>query len=99
MDEYPSSARFTSADLVACVEETMQVATFRYFSREGPFAAALSRLTGMPLPAVLRVTHSVSVGLRQARISWASSRASSTAGSGMPVSRLSAAANGPSREK
>jgi len=53
MDEYPSSARFTSADLVACVEETMQVATFRYFAREGPFAAALSRLTGMPLPAVL----------------------------------------------
>ena len=53
MDEYPSSARFTSADLVACVEETMQVATFRYFSREGPFAEAVSRVTGMPPPGVL----------------------------------------------
>jgi hypothetical protein len=53
MDEYPASSRLTSADLVACVEETMQVATLRYFTRQGPFADAVRTASGMPLPDVL----------------------------------------------
>ena len=31
MDEYPLPERIASQDLVACVEETMHVATLRYF--------------------------------------------------------------------
>jgi len=53
MAEYPDSSRITSADLVACVEETMQVATLRYFTCEGSFAESVRSETGMPLPAVL----------------------------------------------
>jgi hypothetical protein len=53
MAEYPATSRIASADLVACVEETMQVATLRYFTREGLFADVVRRATGMPLPAVL----------------------------------------------
>jgi hypothetical protein len=53
MDEYPVTARITGADVVACVEETMQVATLRYFSRESEVADAVRTETGMPLPAVL----------------------------------------------
>jgi hypothetical protein len=53
MDESPATSRIASADLVACVEETMQVATLRYFSREGAFAEAVRTATGMALPAVL----------------------------------------------
>ncbi|HEV3183137.1 MAG TPA: hypothetical protein VGY90_09990 [Steroidobacteraceae bacterium] len=53
MDEYPATSRITSADLVACVEETMQVATLRYFTRAGEVAEAVRAVTGMPLPAVL----------------------------------------------
>ena len=53
MAEFPASSRLASADLVACVEETMQVATLRYFTREGAFAEALRTATGMPLPAAL----------------------------------------------
>ena len=53
MGEYPASSRLTSAELVACVEETMQVATLRYFTRDGSFADAVRAATGMPLPAVL----------------------------------------------
>jgi hypothetical protein len=53
MAEYPDSSRITSADLVACVEETMQVATLRYFTREGSFAESVRTETGMALPAVL----------------------------------------------
>ena len=53
MAESPSSSRITSADLIACVEETMQVATLRYFTRAGPFAEAVRSETGMPLPGAL----------------------------------------------
>ncbi|HEY1875185.1 MAG TPA: hypothetical protein VGG67_12350 [Steroidobacteraceae bacterium] len=53
MAEYPASSRLTSADLVACVEETMQVATLRYFTREGAFADAVRTAIGRPLPAAL----------------------------------------------
>jgi hypothetical protein len=53
MDEYPVTARIIGADVVACVEETMQVATLRYFSRESEVADAVRTETGMPLPAVL----------------------------------------------
>jgi hypothetical protein len=53
MAEYPASSRIAAADLVAVVDETIQVATLRYFTREGPFADAVHSATGMPLPAVL----------------------------------------------
>jgi len=53
MAEYPATSRIASAQLVACVEETLQVATLRYFMREGAFADAVRTATGMPLPAVL----------------------------------------------
>jgi hypothetical protein len=53
MAEYPATSRIASADLVACVEETMHVATLRYFTRDGPFADAVRSATGMPLPAAL----------------------------------------------
>jgi hypothetical protein len=52
MAEFPAT-RITSVDLVACVEETMQVATLRYFAHQGAFADAVRVATGMPLPAVL----------------------------------------------
>ena len=53
MDEYPAISRIASADLVACVEETMLVATLRYFTGEGAFADAVRAATGMALPAIL----------------------------------------------
>ena len=53
MAEYPATSRIASADLIACVEETMHVATLRYFTREGEVADAVRGATGMPLPAVL----------------------------------------------
>jgi len=53
MAEYPATSRITSADLIACVEETLQVATLRYFTREGEVADTVRAVTGMPLPAVL----------------------------------------------
>jgi hypothetical protein len=53
MAEYPATSRITSAGLVACVEETMQVATLRYFTREGEVADTVRAVTGIPLPAVL----------------------------------------------
>ena len=53
MAEYPGTFRITSADLIACVEETMQIATLRYFAREGSFADTVRALTGMPLPGLL----------------------------------------------
>ena len=53
MAEYPATTRIASAHLVACVEETLQVATLRYFTRDGAFADAVRTATGMPLPAVL----------------------------------------------
>ena len=53
MAEYSATSRIASADLIACVEETMHVATLRYFTREGAFADAVLREAGIPLPAVL----------------------------------------------
>ena len=53
MAEYSATSRIASADLIACVEETMHVATLRYFKREGAFADAVLREAGIPLPAVL----------------------------------------------
>jgi hypothetical protein len=53
MAESPASSRITSADLIAVVDETLQVATLRYFAREGEVADAVRSATGMPLPAVL----------------------------------------------
>ena len=53
MAEYSATTRIASADLVACVEETLHVATLRYFTREGPLADAVRGATGMPLPAAL----------------------------------------------
>jgi hypothetical protein len=53
MADDPATSRITSANLVACVEETMQVATLRYFTRAGSFADTVRTATGMPLPAVL----------------------------------------------
>jgi len=53
MAEYPATTRIANAHLVACVEDTLQVATLRYFTRDGAFADAVRNATGMPLPAVL----------------------------------------------
>jgi hypothetical protein len=53
MAESPASSRIAAADLVAVVDETLQVATLRYFTREGEVADAVRSATGMPLPAVL----------------------------------------------
>ena len=35
MAEYPATSRIARADLIACMEETMHVATLRYFTRDG----------------------------------------------------------------
>ena len=53
MDEFPVHGRITSQDLVACVEESMQVATLRYFDRAGPFADAVHAALGATLPEAL----------------------------------------------
>jgi hypothetical protein len=53
MAEYPATSRIAGAELIACVEETMHVATLRYFTREGALADAVLREAGIPLPAVL----------------------------------------------
>jgi hypothetical protein len=53
MDEPLLSTRIEGPDLVACVEATMQVATLRYFAREGAFADAVRTATGTALPEVL----------------------------------------------
>ena len=53
MAEYPAISRIVSADLVACMEETMHVATLRYFTRDGLVADVVRGATGMPLPAAL----------------------------------------------
>jgi hypothetical protein len=53
MAESHAGSRITSANLVAVVDETLQVATLRYFTREGSFADAVHSAAGMPLPAAL----------------------------------------------
>lgn len=53
MDEFPVQERINSQDLVACVEETMHVATLRYFDRAGPFADAACAALGARLPEPL----------------------------------------------
>ena len=53
MAEPTLSERIVSADLVACVEATMPVATLRYFERTGAFADSVRAATGVPLPEPL----------------------------------------------
>jgi hypothetical protein len=53
MDEPLLCARIAGAELVACVEERMQVATLRHFARAGAFAEAVRAATGTALPEVL----------------------------------------------
>ena len=53
MDEYPLQQRIASQDLVACIEETLHVATLRYFDRPGPFADAVRSALGAALPEPL----------------------------------------------
>ena len=53
MAEYPATSRIARADLIACMEETMHVATLRYFTRDGLVADVVRGATGMPLPAAL----------------------------------------------
>ncbi len=53
MGEGQGNARLVGADLVACVEETMAVATLRYFTPAGTFAEAVEAATGSALPAPL----------------------------------------------
>src|ERR1700751_5709769 len=53
MDEERRGERIVSAQLVACVEEAMAVATLRYFDRAGPFAQTLQAVTGAVLPGPL----------------------------------------------
>ena len=55
MAEGAPAVRLTSADLLACLEETMQVASLRYLTRSGPFAQALQAATGTTLPKPLEV--------------------------------------------
>ena len=55
MAEQQHGERLVSADLVACVEETMAVATLRYFERGGAFAQAVQAATGATLPEPLAV--------------------------------------------
>jgi sarcosine oxidase gamma subunit len=55
MAEPPRGERIVSTDLVACVEETMAVATLRYFDREGAFAQAVQAAAGASLPEPLAV--------------------------------------------
>ena len=53
MAEPPGGERIESTDLVACVEETMAVATLRYFDRSGAFAQAVRAAAGASLPEPL----------------------------------------------
>ncbi len=53
MAEERSGERIAGTGLVACVEETMAIGTFRYFDRRGPFVQALQSLTGAALPEPL----------------------------------------------
>jgi hypothetical protein len=53
MDEQRPAERIVSADLVACVEATMAVATLRYFNRAGAFAESVRAATGATLPKPL----------------------------------------------
>jgi hypothetical protein len=53
MAEGALAARITSTDVLACVEETMQVATLRYLTRSGAFAHALEAAMGTTLPEPL----------------------------------------------
>lgn len=55
MAEQQPCERLVSTDLLACVEETMTIATLRYFDREGPFAQAVQAATGATLPEPLAV--------------------------------------------
>jgi hypothetical protein len=59
MVEQRSGERIVSADLVACVEETIAAATLRYFDREGEFARAVQEATGATLPKPLAVHEAV----------------------------------------
>jgi hypothetical protein len=53
LNEERRGERIVSAHLVASVEETMAVATLRYFDPAGPFAQALRAVTGAALPGPL----------------------------------------------
>jgi sarcosine oxidase gamma subunit len=53
MDEGGPAERIASASLSACVEETLAVATLRYFDSTGPFAETLRAMTGAALPGPL----------------------------------------------
>ncbi len=67
MAERHSNARLVSADLVACVEETMAVATLRYFAANGAFATAAEAATGSALPGPLAACE---VPARQLILAW-----------------------------
>jgi heterotetrameric sarcosine oxidase gamma subunit len=53
MAELQRGERTVSAELEACVEETMAVGTLRYFERAGAFAVAVQAATGATLPETL----------------------------------------------
>jgi len=61
MAEPVLSERIVSADLVACIEPTMPVATLRYFERTGAFADSVRAATGAPLPEPLAACEGNSV--------------------------------------
>jgi hypothetical protein len=69
MDEFPLQQRITSQDLEACVEETMHVATLRYFDRAGGFADAVRAAVGTTLPEALEARE---VGEPQLILAWRS---------------------------
>jgi hypothetical protein len=63
MAEDSRGERITSADLLACVEETMHVATLRYLMRTGAFAHALEAATGTTVPEPLEAREVVDAQL------------------------------------
>ncbi len=63
MADYPLQQRITSQDLVACAEETVHVATLRYFDRAGAFADAVRAALGTTLPEVLEAREAAAAQL------------------------------------
>jgi hypothetical protein len=92
MDEQQPGERIVSADLVACVEGTMAVATLRYFDRAGAFAEAVRAATRAALPEPLEA-RAVSEG--QLILAWRSpTETLCVARSAAPLAELSAQLSG-----
>ena len=69
MVEPQLNERIASADIMACVEPAMPVATLRYFERTGAFADAVRAATGAALPQPLAACE---VAATQLILAWRS---------------------------